>query len=765
MGLVGGLTTDLNAEMNDFAPGLYLTWGMFDPVSSIDDWFHSDVILIWFSNPVYTRIPHYHYIAEARYRGAEIVTVAPDVSPSAMLADQHLPVRPGSDAALALGMCRVVLDEGLVDEQFVREQTDLPLLVFVDDPARYLRQSDFEEGGSDEQFYAWDVKSGRAVPAPRGTLFWGDVEPALEGEFTVEGRDGPIAVTTVLAKMRARLDEYSPERAAELCGLHAETIRALARKIAAGRTNIIGSLGNAGKHYHGDLIERSQVLLLALTGNWGRHGSGVRGWLGALLGGAGGAEATTRLLDSREQALRAAMEQDPTLTPSIFAVEMSRQMGGMGGSVPPVFWWYRHAGYRDAWQRAEWHDPSMARPFDEYFQEAVDSGWWAGSDRPAEDQPTRVLIECGGNVLRRTRGGTKMLLEHLWPGLTMAVTFDIRMSTTALYSDIVLPIANQYEKIGFGIPSVHTMNLTFSDRAIDPPGEAVAEAEGFRRLSEKVIERARARGFAPYSDASGRERDLATAQLSDLQTGLFATGDEAADTTLRDSALVGTLPPEASLEEIRRRGYFRWTGLGFTPRALAQCTDPQPDETFVPFRRHVEQGEPYPTLTRRSQFLIEHEWFVEADEHLPRHKEPPKSGGDHPFQMGSGHNRWSIHSLNIANRLMLETHRGAPHMVINDRDAADLGVADNEEVRVYNDQGEFRVPVKTSPTARPGQVIMYNGWEVYQHPGWQGVNDAEPGMIKWLHLAGGYGHLRYSMNQWQPCPVMRNTRVAIEKVT
>ena len=60
--------------------------------------------------------------------------------------------------------------------------------------------------------------------------------------------------------------------------------------------------------------------------------------------------------------------------------------------------------------------------------------------------------------------------------------------------------------------------------------------------------------------------------------------------------------------------------------------------------------------------------------------------------------------------------------------------------------------------------MMYNGFEPYQFPNWEGPNDAEPGMIKWLHLAGGYGHLQYWVTEWQPSAVMRGTRVAIEKV-
>jgi len=43
--------------------------------------------------------------------------------------------------------------------------------------------------------------------------------------------------------------------------------------------------------------------------------------------------------------------------------------------------------------------------------------------------------------------------------------------------------------------------------------------------------------------------------------------------------------------------------------------------------------------------------------------------------------------------------------------------------------------------------------------------DLEPGMVKWLHLAGGYGHLRYWPIQWQPTPVDRAVRVDVEKVS
>ncbi len=771
MGGIGGLTMDVNAEMNDFAPGHYLTYGAFDPVSSIDDWFHAGVILIWHANPVYTRIPHYHFIAEARYKGAEVYTIAPDASPSAVHADYHYGLVPGSDAAFSLSMAQVVVEEGLVDEKFAREQTDLPLLMNPETKF-YLRESEMVDGGSDEQFYVWDLKTKAAVKAPRGTLFWGDVEPALTGNFSVTTSAGAVELQTVLTAMLPRLDDYKPELATKICNIHPDAIRDLARKIASRRTKVICSLSNAGKHYHGDLMERAQLLLFGLTGNWGKQGTGVQAWTGAFFDGAmtlvakqskGPAE-LAMMLDMIDAGNAAAREKDPTLTEAMIKIEAAKNSDN-GGMVPPVFFWYRHAGCKDSWQKKEWHDPSMERPFDEYFQEAVEKDWWAGQDFPREEQTPRVLIECGGNVLRRTRGGSKMLFEHLWPELNMIVSLDIRMSATGLHSDFVLPIANQYEKIGFGIPSTHTMNLTFCDRAIEPPGEAVNEYEAFRRLSEKLEERAKARNFQPYTDARGGEHDLTECHTKFTRNGQFLDEDMMADEMIRDTAFLGAIPSNASLDDLREKGYYRWEGLGIAVRAHSQATDPAPDETFAPFRKHVEGGEPWPTLSRRAQFLIEHPWFIEADEHLPIHKDPPQIGGDYPFQVASGHNRWSIHSLNTANHLMLETHRGAPHVVINDEDATRLGIEDNEEIRIFNDQGEYFVPALISPSAQPGQVVMYNGFDNYQFKDWKGPNDAEPGMVKWLHMAGGYGHLKYYSMNWQPCAIMRNTHVGIEKIS
>src|SRR4030043_288952 len=101
IGLLGGVETDVNAVINDFSPGIYLRFGKVTPASSNDDWFHSELILFNMVNPVYTMMPLYHFWAEARYNGAEVVLIAPDCSPSHVHADYYFPVQPGTDAPTA----------------------------------------------------------------------------------------------------------------------------------------------------------------------------------------------------------------------------------------------------------------------------------------------------------------------------------------------------------------------------------------------------------------------------------------------------------------------------------------------------------------------------------------------------------------------------------------------------------------------------------------------------------------------------------------
>jgi anaerobic selenocysteine-containing dehydrogenase len=148
--------------------------------------------------------------------GGKVVTIAPAYSPSAIHADYHLPVRVGTDAALALAMCKVIVDAGLYQKRFVQEQTDLPLLVRTD-TGRFLRGPEMTEGGREDQFFSWYTTTNVLTPAPRGALATAGVDPALEGRFEATLKDGKtIKVEPVFARLKRHLEDYTPGKAQKL---------------------------------------------------------------------------------------------------------------------------------------------------------------------------------------------------------------------------------------------------------------------------------------------------------------------------------------------------------------------------------------------------------------------------------------------------------------------------------------------------------------------------------------------------------------------
>jgi DMSO reductase family type II enzyme molybdopterin subunit len=765
---LGAVMPDGNATVSDVHLGQWMTFGTLLAGSSADDTFRSDVILVWNANPAFTRIPYFHYLAEARYRGATVVLIAPDYSPSAMHTDWFVPVVPGSDAALALALCNVLLEENLVDVDFVRAQTDLPLLVRTDD-LRFLRQSDMEDDGRDDRFYAW--RDGAAVAVDLARLDAPDAATPfdLDGRGTVTLADGSTAeVCTVFSLVRERAAAYAPEDASKVCGVHPEAIRRLARLVASGRTRLYNGLGSC-KHHHGDLMERAMLLVLALTGNWGKPGAGLDTYIIALLEGetlailkgTAGVEAGEATLNALDSFLDALKDEDPSMTDGRAILTMLRQSAPSNTVVPPAFFLYHHGGFADVWDREGWTDGP--RTISEYVKEAQARGWWGGLVRPDPRTTPRVLIQAGTNTLRRTRGGGRELLKHLWPKLSMVVSADMRLNSVGMHADVVLPVACEAERIDLHAANSHSWERMFSDQAIEPAGEARSDWQVFRGIAAAVSRRAAERGLDTYPDGKGGRRTYADVVTTYTMNGAIEADEAALDEVLRDSALSGNLPSDTSITTLRENGWVRPERL---PRAVSGLcgADVTHDGPFVALRDHLEQGFPYATLTGRAQFYIDHPWFLEADEALPRHKDVPRAGGDYPLQVTGGHPRWSIHATNTTNPVILGTTRGHPVLELNPDDAARRDITDEDQVRVFNDLGEYRVAAKVSPGVRPGQVILYASWEPYLFPDWKDGTAVEPGMVKGLHFAGGYGHLAFSALQWQPIQSDRLFRVEVERV-
>lgn len=760
MGLLRAANVDGWAGVGDMPMGCVQTWGMFNCEGTADDWFLSDYIIVWSGNPVYTRIPEMHFITEARYRGARLVVIAPDYNATSVHADLWLNPRVQTDPALALSIAQVLISERRYIADYVREQTDLPLLLRKDN-GRFLRQSDIEKGGADDVFLVWDDHGEKMAPAPgsqglgRGSLALGGMRPALDGSHRVRLKDGTeVEVEPVLESMRRYLDaEYTPEKAQSTTGVHPDVVRRVAHDMSMARSAMIIASWGACKHHHSDLMHRSFALLMALTGNQGRPGGGLRIASWWTLSGFEQMSARYEIAWWQNLMLKMAGRL-PVREMERLMTERTREEP----FTPLMPWLYVHAGYAETAGRDEYNDPKAGVTIDEALKEAIDKGWIPVYPPPGKDP--KVLIFSAPNPLRRWPT-PQIARKHLWPKLDLIVNVNFRLSTTGLHCDLLLPAAGYYEKEGIKYTQAYLPYVIMGDKAVEPLGEARSEWSIFGTLARRIQERAIERGIGPAKDSFGKDVDLRTIfdqwsddgrfDPDDFRTGMkyiFENSEMLRDTTWDEAAKLGVIP-------VKVNGHYSTVS--------AICTDQDMSKPLYPHAWQVEQKEPWPTLTGRQQFYIDHDWYLRAGEAFPVHKNPPAAGGNYPLRLTGGHTRWSIHAIWRDSELMLRLQRGEPVLYLNSLDARERSIADNDRVRVYNDVGAFQALAKPSGSVQRGQAIIYHAWEPYQHPDQRGQQEPVVAPWKALHLAGGYGQLHYRVNYGAPGHSPRGSTVEVER--
>ena len=145
------------------------------------DYANSDLIVLWGFNPANAWLAQANGISAARARGARLLVIDPAPTRYAQGADLWLRVKPGCDAALALGLARWLIEHGRFNHDFVRRWSNAPLLV-RDDTGKFLRPEDGRES-----FMAWDESLGQAVTVDTRLALSPELAPrlALRGAFDV----------------------------------------------------------------------------------------------------------------------------------------------------------------------------------------------------------------------------------------------------------------------------------------------------------------------------------------------------------------------------------------------------------------------------------------------------------------------------------------------------------------------------------------------------------------------------------------------------
>ncbi len=209
-------------SVNMAAAGLYTLgyafWEFGDP-----DWDRTKYFMLWGVAEDHNSNPMKIGIEKLKSRGGKFVGINPARTGYQAVADEWVPIRPGTDAMLALSMIHVLLSRELFDWDFLIRYTNSAFLV-VQTPGETGDGLIYRD--DNDQPLVWDLKKQAFVSGMDASS-----HPALFGEHkTPDGR----TVKTVMTLLAERyLDKrFAPEAASEICGIPASTIERLALEMA-----------------------------------------------------------------------------------------------------------------------------------------------------------------------------------------------------------------------------------------------------------------------------------------------------------------------------------------------------------------------------------------------------------------------------------------------------------------------------------------------------------------------------------------------------
>jgi len=417
-------------------------------------------------------------------------------------------------------------------------------------------------------------------------------------------RDGLVdrewvdAHTVGYAELVDHVRDWTPARAASVCGLDAGEVEELARLYGTVRPVAIRTLVGAEHHENGAMFFRTLACLPALVGAWRDRGGGYSRSIGAWT--------------------------DPVVDGS--ALERPELLGD---------------------RRPRWLNMSR-------LGEILTD--------PHLDPPVRAMVVWNANPMVVTPN-----VEAIRRGMSrddlFTVVHEQFLTDTARYADIVLPATTQIEASDV-VPSWGHLYLGWNEAAIEPVGEAVSNSELHRRL-------AAAMGF---DDPALHADDM---------------------TVIREAL------PSVDVDALRRDGFARV---------------PYPDDG-----RPFGDGE-FPTPSGKVE-LVSSALVALGRPALPTFVPPRESlvGDDElrrrfPFALltPKQHARFLNSSYS-----QLPKHgpaEGGPYLELCASDAAALGVADGDAVRVWNDRASLCVPARITARLRPAVVAIPFGWWSRHHP-------------------------------------------------
>ena len=485
----------------DQAPGQPFVHGLQTSDMDMSDLRFSKLTIQVGKNLVENKMPESHWLNEVMERGGKIVVITPDYSAPSAKADYWIGVRPGlSDTSVLLAVTKILMDNRWIDEKFVRQFTDMPLLVRTD-TLRRLRPEEvisgyapkdirggpsFKiQGMTDEQrdkigdFMVWDTQADKPAAISRDEV--GSkalMSAALDGAFNVKTLDGKTVEVMPVYEMYVRhLKDYDLKTVEEISGAKAELVERLAKDIwdttKAGHSVSIHHGEGTNHYFHGTLHNRACYLPAMLTGNIGKHGAGVFTWAGNYKG----------------------------------ALFQASSWSGPGvGS-------YSHenpfAPVLDEKVRITHHDLRN-------YTMGEDVAFWGHGDKPLivdtpkegrkvftgdthMPSPTKVMWYNNANLLNQAKWAYNLIVNVL-PKVDMIVDQQVEWTGSAEYADIVLPANSwvEFEDLEIAGSCSNPFIQMWGGSGVKPVHDSRDDAAIFAGVARELAKLTKDQRFADY---------------------------------------------------------------------------------------------------------------------------------------------------------------------------------------------------------------------------------------------------------------------------
>lgn len=615
----------------DYSTG-QITWEM--PLFNGDAWSNNEVtdlvnsknIVLFGNNPANTRMSGsamWYLITQVRLQNPEahIVVVDPHLSDTAVgVANQWLPIRPGTDSALVAGMIHYLFTQGKLDEALIREKF---VGFFSDSFAEDVKLAE----PADVAFMGMDKSGALAITEDLS------YEAYLKGAGGYEGTG-----------------EKTPEWAASITGIPADSIRALADLYVDGPTATIQGWGPQ-RHSNGGNSSRAIAMIAAITGNVGISG-----------GGTGAREATGGVSYAVPTAIPCFPEKNTVDVCVSF------------------FDWYQAIEDYKVMNDATWG----IRHIDE-------TGATSYAEEPGTislKAPIKFIWNYASNVMMGQHADINDCLriynlpDEEDSGVRMIVTVDAWLTPTALVSDIILPGTTPFEEDDLTTGgSAWTGFVCCESAAIEPLFEAKPVYEICTLIAEKL-------GIAD-------EFTEGKSQLDWVQW-CYEQGKEAGD----------DLPD--TFEEFRSTGLFKQTDE-HEPAIAAPEKLATPSGKYEVFSKQAYNiskqwdltGGGYVPDDGRDQITGLPIYY----DHFEGYTDPLRS--EYPFQLIGHHTKTRTHS-SYGNVDWMKSV--APQQCwINEQDAESLGVKQDDAVIVSTERGRTQLTAKVTSRIMPGVVSIPQG--------------------------------------------------------